>query len=263
MRAHAEGRVHRPAACSVCTERETDFTMKVGRSSMLNRSEDVSPTRDVIGAREQSRADVFADISHELGNFFHRLYYCSELVRTPDEARASEPEVGEMLSRTIGGLEGYLDRAFEYLCPVDLAPVRMTASDLLVGLASHLRAALPGTPVEVVALSGAGPVSVVDPARFSTVAQVIAHRVAARGLDGGTVAVVVDAGERPDIVALAVSVRATRSAPVERPVALPKLDWALAELIVNQHGGELRMGADHSDPAVTLQLPVADFVDRM
>jgi len=224
---------------------------------MLLRSEDGSPTPAANGARELSRADVFADISHELGNFFHRLYYWSELVRTPEEGRALEPEVGEMLTRTIGGLEGFLGRAFAYLYPTDLSPVRMTASDLVTGLATHLRAALPGVPVEVVDLSGAGPVSLVDPGRFSTVAQVIAHRVATRSIDGDTIAVVVDAGGRPGIVVLAVSVRAARPTSGAQASTLPTLDWALAEMIVNQHGGELRMGAEYSDPTVILQLPVA------
>lgn len=202
------------------------------------------------------RAAVLADITHELGNFFHRLYYCSDLVR--EQASPPPGGVGEMLTRTIGGLQGFLACALEYLGPIEIAPVRMSASDIVSGLAAQLRATLPSIPVEVATSpESATPASMVDPARFSTVAQVIARQVATHGGVEGAIAVSVATATGDGAVALAVSILGAHRPSAVAPAPLASLEWSLAELIVNQHGGELQLGGEPDAPTVLLRLPVA------
>ena len=233
-------------------------TMAVGKVVMTREAgEPVDIALWVSPGSQPARADVVADISHELGNFLHRLYYCSELLQ--DQSPPRMADAGAMLARTIGGLEGFLKRALEYLRPMDLARVRMAVPDVVEGLAMHLRACLPTTRLEVpAATEWTREATLVDPGRFATVAQAIARQVADCAGGADAVALFRDEAAHDGGLGVEVLVVNPEHHGVGHTSALGSLDWALAELIVNQHGGELRMGVtDEGAPAVSLWLPFA------
>ena len=88
---------------------------------------------------------VLAEISHELGNFFHKLYYWSDYIKSDsDAARKADSTAGHMLERTISNLEDFLKVALEYFYPIRLNFTKIAVGELLDGFMTHLSAHLNG-----------------------------------------------------------------------------------------------------------------------
>src|SRR6476660_6757591 len=57
---------------------------------------------------------VLAEITHELGNFFHKLYYWSDYLKEKPARKSSDSTATQMLERTIKNLEDFLKVSLDY-----------------------------------------------------------------------------------------------------------------------------------------------------
>src|SRR5215831_8684333 len=72
---------------------------------------------------------LLSEISHELGNYFHKLYYWAELLREQRPATA-DAEPAMLLERTIRDLETFLKSALEFFRPLSVVPSPMSIEEL-------------------------------------------------------------------------------------------------------------------------------------
>jgi len=184
---------------------------------------------------------VLSDISHELGNFFHKLYYWTDYLQEKRPPASEDTTATEMLGRTIRNLEGFLRVSLEYFRPLSLSTIPMSVSDLVAGLLGQARSELNGTPL-VVADAGQwnGSTLLVDPGRLPGVF-VLALRRVLTGTERARVEIALRVERRGDVEGLEVRVAAL-SAKGAAPAALntaADVEWALAERVVALHGGEL------------------------
>jgi len=66
----------------------------------------------IIGER------VVADVRHEIGNYFHKLYYWADFLNESRSGRAGDVTATQMLEDTIRGLEALLKATLEYVRPM-------------------------------------------------------------------------------------------------------------------------------------------------
>ena len=202
-----------------------------------------------------SEERVLAEIAHELGNFFHKLYYWAEFLQEKRTDHSSEATAVQMLTHTVGNLEEFLKGTLEYFRPLKLSPARMPLSDMIAGMVVQLRAQLHGWPVRVTDAGGWERQSVlIDPARLPAVFLAIGRRLTERAPAGSGVHVDLEA--RADGVEAVFRVEGSFGAPGFQTAA-SCLEWALAERIVALHGGCLReRDAADGPPALVLLLPL-------
>jgi signal transduction histidine kinase len=196
-----------------------------------------SPGGSPVLAQEQ----VLAEITHELGNFFHKLYYWADYLQEKRSGRSGDATATQMLGRTIQNLEGFLKGVLAYFQPLQIAPTRLGVGELIAGMLGHLRGRLDGTPLIAADADGVASGAVmVDAARFSHVAQVIARRLGERCGPGSRCEARCERVWRDGPgVRLDLSVHGASPAAALFQTAATGVEWALAERIVALHGGEL------------------------
>jgi hypothetical protein len=187
---------------------------------------------------------VLSEMSHELGNFFHKLYYWADYLRNEGPASNAtsngEGTAAEMLERTIRHLEGFLKIALEYFTPVDVSPMHMTGDDLLNSFVSRLTTRVCGPALEVSRPDGAvGPEVRVDPGRISQALEIAVRHVAQQVGDESRVNVAMRTatyGDRPCVELRVLIERPAGSSPFFR-TAEAGVEWALMEKLFQLHGG--------------------------
>lgn len=205
---------------------------------------------DAVAADER----VVAEIGHELGNYFHKLYYWTEFLQEQRADRSGDAAAAEMLGHTIEKLEGFLKQALECFRPVRLSPVQTPAPDAVAAMVVRLRAQLKGWPVRV---ADAGAWSQwklsLDPARMQTVLGAIASRLTEQASAGSGVRVSLEG--RGDGIEVVFRIADGFGAPEFRS-GVACVEWALAERIVRMHRGRLseRRSAEGST-ALALYVP--------
>ncbi len=134
---------------------------------------------------------VLAEIAHELGNFFHKLYYWSDYIKGDAEgAKKFDTTAGHMLERTITNLEDFLKVALEYFHPIKLNFTKVGVGELLDGFMTHLGAHLNGNEVRVWRDEIDEPATIlVDPARISQAFRIALHHVHEDLKSGGALSV--------------------------------------------------------------------------
>src|SRR5213079_898334 len=90
---------------------------------------------------------VLAEIAHELGNFFHKLYYSSDYLKEKPARRTADSTAAQMLERTIRNLEDFLKISLDYFHPTQMTFTRMAVGELVEGLLFQVRSQLNGTQV--------------------------------------------------------------------------------------------------------------------
>ena len=82
---------------------------------------------------------ILGEISHEMGNYFHKLYYWTDYLRgeSIDRSQADTAAI-EMLGDTVERLEQFMRMTLEYFAPARLTFNRVTAADLVAGLEGRL-----------------------------------------------------------------------------------------------------------------------------
>src|SRR5262249_21179279 len=124
---------------------------------------------------------VLAEISHELGNFFHKLYYWAEFLEENTAAHGSETTAVQMLTHTVGNLEEFLRGTLDYFRRRRLWRVQMRLADVIAGMVVQLRAQLHGWPVRVSDAGGWEQRAVlIDPARLPAVFLAVGRRLTER-----------------------------------------------------------------------------------
>lgn len=199
------------------------------------------PLAEPAAARQER---VLSDMSHELGNFFHKLYYWAEYLRNEGPASNGgsngEETAAEMLERTIRHLEGFLKIALEYFAPVDVNPMHMTGDDLLDSFVSRLSTRLCGTTLDVSRPDGTGaPEVLVDPGRTSQALEIAVRHVAQQVGDESRLAVAMRTatyGDRPCVELRVLIEQPAGSSPFFR-TAEAGVEWALMEKLFQLHGG--------------------------
>src|SRR5262245_30758982 len=203
---------------------------------------------------------VLSEISHELGNFFHKLYYWSDDRKEQPAGASTESTAAQMLERTIKNLEEFLKASLDYFHPTRLSLMRMAIPDIVGGLLSQVRAQMNGTPVTVSdrgAWDGNG--VMVDPSHLSQALGVAVATLVKQVGPESSVHVEVDYSARVDGRWLEVSFELRRPndpSPLFR-TSRAGVEWAVAQKVVALHGGELveRPGEDGTKN-ITILLPL-------
>lgn len=218
-----------------------------------------SSAPSVATAASQER--VLADMSHELGNLFHRLYYWAEYLRDDRSTTNGDGTATEMLERTIKHLEGFLQVALQYFAPMEVSPLRVKAGELLSSLISQLTTRMCDARVEV-ERSDVAVVSevLVDPARMSQALEIAVRRVAHYVGEGSRLSAVIDCvtyGHRPSVELRIAITHPTEDSPFFRS-AEAGLEWALMEKLMQLHGGGLQEHtAEGEECGFSLFIPTA------
>ena len=199
---------------------------------------------------------VLAEIAHELGNFFHKLYYWSDFLKERQSRKSADTTAAQMLERTIKNLEDFLKLALDYVHPTQLSFMRMGVSELLEGLMFQVRAQLNGTPVTV----GDGEdwrdaqVQVlVDPSHLSHAFEVAVRHLTKQIGPTSKIEIAIERAERRNAPGLEVEFRLhepNEASPLFR-TAEAGVEWAVAQKVVALHGGEL---SEHAQDARAKEL---------
>jgi len=212
-----------------------------------------APDTDVP-ARQEDRAEhgslvvvqerVLAEIAHELGNFFHKLYYWSDFLKERQTRKSADSTAAQMLERTIKNLEDFLKLALDYVHPTQLSFMRMGVAELLEGLMFQVRAQLNATPVSIKDTEdwrGAEVQVLVDPSHLSHAFEVAVRHLNKQVGPSSKIEVAIDRTERQKISGLKVEFRLhdpSEASPLFR-TAQVGVEWAVAQKVIALHGGEL------------------------
>jgi hypothetical protein len=197
---------------------------------------------------------VLAEIAHELGNFFHKLYYWAEFLQEKRADHSSEATAAQMLTQTVGGLEEFLKGTLDYFRPLKLSPVQMPLAEIVAGMVVQLRAQLHGWPVRVSDQGGWEQRAVlIDPAKLPAVFLAVGRRLTERAPAGTGVHVGLESSS--DGIEAVFSVEGRFGTPGFQTAA-SCVEWALAERIVALHGGRLQQrDLPDGSPVLVLFLP--------
>ena len=206
-------------------------------------------SRDISPRQER----VLSEISHELGNYFHKLYYWAELLREQRPA-AADAEPAALLERTVRELEAFLKAALEFFRPISVVPMAMPVDDVVRSVRAVVtRHAEPAPLTWTVRTLPPGMVAI-DPGRFSFVLEGLVRAV--RGATETPISAALDAD---GVDGRAVVLTLTAKGP-DRPAADTvgaAIEWAIVERIVDAHSGSLVKDVGGAGCSVRLQLPIA------
>ena len=182
------------------------------------------------------RSHVVETVGHVLGNMFQRMYHLIDVSGEADAAAAAG------LRGSTRALEDFLQQVLDYFSPVSLVLQYISAADVAQGLARQLSDAI-GCTVKVDAKVPAEGQLLVDPGRLARAFSLLASRLcAAAGTDQGVPVRVV--GENHGrFMRLTVVVPRTLVAPESSE---SEVRWAVAEKLLETHGGTLRPHATSS-----------------
>ena len=206
---------------------------------------------------------VLAEITHELGNFFHKLYYWSDYLKEKPTRKASDATATQMLERTIKNLEDFLKVSLDYFHPTQLSLTRMAVGEFVDGLLLQLRSQLNGTPVTVSDV-GAWRVDdaevLIDLGHFSHAFGVAMRHLAKQMGPESTVSVSIERSARRHEGGLEVRFhlrQPNEASPLFRTAEIG-VEWAVAQKFVTLHGGELLEHTEGSgEKQLVLYLPVS------
>jgi hypothetical protein len=215
------------------------------------------PTADGPQADEQQTlglADerVLGEISHEMGNYFHKLYYWTEHLKSRAGTNPTDMAATEMLESTIGRLEHFMRMVLEYFAPARLCFNRVEASDLVSGLES----CLPGRRLRVqVAESVAGMAVLADASLIGHALRTVFERVTATLIDEDEMLVVLTAASRREFAGVEIEFHAGAGVGSDRSL-IGGIEMAVAEKFLQMHGGELFERDPESLRGLVVFLPI-------
>ncbi len=179
------------------------------------------------------RPHVVETVGHVLGNMFQRMYHLIEVAGAADAASATALQTGTRK------LEDFLQLVIDYFSPVSLVLQQLPAPEVAQGLARQVSDSI-GCSVRVDAKLPAESRLLADPGRLARSFSLLASRLraAAGGEQAVTVRVVGETSGRSVrlTVRLPASVVAAESSESE-------VRWAVAEKLLETHGGTLRQRA--------------------
>ncbi len=196
-----------------------------------------APTGEIDGG-SLGLADehMLGEISHELGNYFHKLYYWVDYLKARAEGReATDITAVDMLGRTVGRLEHFIRMTLEYFAPARLCFDRVTVGDLVGGI----RARLPGRVVHVGDAQDCASMSVhADPALMAYAMRTIVEGVGATLVNDDRLVVSLARARRREFCGIELEFVAGAAAPAEGRLT-KGIEMVVAEKFLQMHGGEL------------------------
>jgi len=187
---------------------------------------------------------VIAEIAHELGNFFHKLYYWSDYLKEKPARKSADSTAAQMLERTIKNLEDFLRVSLDYFHPTQLSFTRMGVSEVLEGLLFQVRAQLNGTPITLSddnVWRREDAELLIDPGHLSRAFEVAVRHLTKHVGPESSVTVAIKRSARRDRAGLELDFQLRQpneASPLFR-TAEAGIEWAVAEKVVALHGGEL------------------------
>ena len=187
---------------------------------------------------------VLAEIAHELGNFFHKLYYWSDYLKEKPARKSADSTAAQMLERTIKNLEDFLKLSLDYFHPTQLSFTRMGVGELLQGFLVQVRAQLNGTPITVSdddVWRREDAEVLIDPGHLSRAFEVAVRHLTKQVGPESSVAIGIERSARRDRAGLEVGFQLRQpneASPLFR-TAEAGIEWAVAQKVVALHGGEL------------------------
>jgi hypothetical protein len=197
---------------------------------------------------------LLSEISHELGNYFHKLYYWAEVLREP-RAAGADPETALLLERTVRELETFLKTALEFFRPITIAPMTLPVADLAASVRAVLTRHVDPAPLhwEDRGVTGTSGTVAVDPGRFSFVLDGMVRRLQGTETAGIAAAVAIESPDGARVVT--VTLTASNAGRGPAPTVGATIEWAVIERIVELHGGAVEVQGE-SERRVQLQLPI-------
>jgi len=194
---------------------------------------------------------ILGEISHEMGNYFHKLYYWTEYLRGRVQADATAVD---MLETTVERLEHFMRMILEYFAPARLSFTRLQAEELVAGLRSRLpgrRLILEGDP-EVRATQVLADAGLIGHA-MRTVFEVSAASL----LDENEMTIRLVPSQRREFRGIEFEFLTGRGAPFGKALARG-IEMAVAEKFIQMHGGEVfeRDGTTVVPRALIVFLPI-------
>jgi hypothetical protein len=185
---------------------------------------------------------VLSDLRHSLGNYFHKLYYWADYLKSGADDLGPDVSPVEMLDRTIQNLDSFLRIALEYFHTPELSCVTLTGEELGGAVASVLHSAQPSRS-DVAAAPGLGRWKVaVDPSRFSEAVGIAARQIRMATGDE-TSALLASVEPAPGRAALRIELRlAAGASRPKREIGV--VEWAVAGRLLAAHGGSLEQISD-------------------
>jgi hypothetical protein len=202
---------------------------------------------------------VVHDLSHELGNYFHKLYYWTDCIRSGADDLEPGTSPTDALDEALHRLQAFLDLALVYFEPVVPKPIALSGADVVKALEALVQGENPEAGVEVVSTASASAAPLqVDTTRLST-----GFRTIARLLSGGPgTSFFLEAdvvGTTATNRRLQIAVSSTGgSADAAARRAQRVVEWAVASRMLELHGGALDTHEQRPGAArCVLTLPLA------
>jgi hypothetical protein len=196
---------------------------------------------------------VVHDLSHELGNYFHKLYYWTDCVRSGADDPAAGASPADALDETLHRLQEFLNLALEYFQPATLNLMRLTVGDVARAFEAQIRGENPEAAVATSCGGEIAPAAVlIDTTRLS-----LALRLVARLLGGSELQATFGRTAPGDVLEIAVLASGASTEAAARR-AQRVVEWAVAARMLEMHGGDLV--ADEQRPgsaSCVLHLPLA------
>jgi hypothetical protein len=199
---------------------------------------DLSPTKSDQADTGLGLPDdrILGEISHEMGNYFHKLYYWTDYLKTRSGAgQQTDAGAADMLVATVERLERFMRMILEYFAPARLCFHRLTAGDLLAGLSNRLS----GRTLKVVGLDEWGETSVMaDPALIGHAIRTVFERVATTLLDEDEMVVRLTSSKRSGFAGIDIEFEAGGGLAASTHLT-QGIEMAVAEKFLQMHGGEV------------------------
>jgi signal transduction histidine kinase len=202
---------------------------------------------------------VLAEVGHELGNFFHKLYYWADYLQERRAGHGGDTTATQMLGRTVHNLEEFLRLTLDFFRPITLTPMSLPVSELVAGVLAQLRAQADGISLTVTDPgSWEGRSIVVDPVRLPPVFLLAMRRLAEQAPPESRLRVSlaeVEQGGRAGIeVAFGLTTPGCATSLFQTAAA--GIEWAVAERVVALHGGALtEQDAGQDERSIVIFLP--------
>ena len=182
------------------------------------------------------RSEVLDNVGHVLGNLFQRIYHLVDRVGEADALTAEE------LRGSASRLEGFLQLFMDYVAPLPLTLQYVTYTDVAQSLARSLSDAFGGR-VRVHVNAPSGGEVLVDPGRLSRVFDLLSTHLQGRPGSEQSRAIKVSMHAVGRCVRLTVTMS---SGFVTARASERELQWAVAEKLVETHGGTLEQNESPS-----------------
>ncbi len=196
---------------------------------------------------------ILTEVSHELGNYFHKLHYWIDFVKSEIASTAEEGDQAglDMLEDTTERLEAFLRMTLEYFTPPRLSFDRIRVDDLVGGIRKRLK----GRSLEAKGLDEHAQTEVmIDVSRMTHVVRTVVDRISATLVEGNALTLKLARSTRGEFDGLELEFFAG-DARVNGATLTSGIEMAVAEKFVQVHGGELfERGGDHRSLVMFLPL---------